>query len=276
MKHVYLLGWPLGHSLSPVMQNAAFQALGLDWQYGLLEAPPEDLPEAVARLRRADVAGANATIPHKQAVIPLIDALSERAARVGAVNTIVKRDGRLTGENTDVDGVIRVLKDSQVGLRGARVVVLGAGGAARAVAFALAESAASITLFNRTASRAVALAADVTRAYRRLEVQVNDLAKIEAADLIVNATSVGMVPNIEASPMPPGAEFRPGVVAFDLVYRPLKTRFLREAEQSGARTVDGLALLVHQGAAAFKLWTGLDAPLEVMFDAASRAERAGS
>ncbi len=272
MMRVFLLGNPLGHSLSPVMHNAAFRALGLDWRYELLETPLEGLPEAFETLRRDDVAGANVTIPHKQSVIQFIDDLANGAGRIGAVNTIVKREGRLVGENTDLYGIIRVLQDEGVNLIGARVTVLGAGGAARALVFALAQQhVASIVIFNRTVQRAQALASDLRHLDAALDVSINAPSRLKEASLIVNATSVGMSPKSDETPMPSGTEFPPGAVAFDLVYRPLKTRFLTDAERSGLKTIDGLSLLVHQGAAAFKMWTGLDAPVQVMFDAVRTA-----
>ncbi len=271
MKRVFLLGDPVAHSISPGMHNAAFRALGLDWEYQLLPTPVELLPHAVERLRDDDCAGANVTIPHKVAILAHLDAISDRARRLGAANTIVKRRGALIGDNTDTEGFLRPLIDSGIDLVGARTVILGAGGAARAVAFALADSGvSSIVLINRTASRARALSEDISR-YFRVHITVGDLAQINRAQLIVNATSVGMAPLAHASPLPPGANIPAGAVAYDLVYRPRHTLFLQQAERAGARTIDGLGMLVRQGAASLELWTGATAPVETMLNAAGQA-----
>lgn len=272
MKCVFLLGDPVGHSLSPVMQNAAFRACGFDWQYELLETPHAQLGETVARLRKADCAGANVTVPHKEAVLEFIDDLSEQARKIGAVNTIVNRDGKLLGENTDVYGLVQALREASVELSGIRAVVLGAGGAARAATFALAENgASSITVMNRTEGRARKLASDLRDFYPNLNVDVGAIAAFATADLIVNATSVGMSPNENESPM--RWSFPRGVAAIDLVYRPLQTRFLREAERAGARPIGGVSMLVHQGAVAFQLWTRRDAPVELMMNETVQALR---
>lgn len=272
MKRVFLLGDPLGHSLSPAMQNAALRASRLDWQYELLETPRDRLGDAVARLRADDCAGANVTIPYKEVVLGWLDGLSENARQMGAVNTIVKREGKLIGENTDGYGFVHSLRDARIDGRGARVVILGAGGAARAVAFALAAAgAAKITLVNRTAARAATLADALRQDYPNLALAVNRYAALDDATLIVNATPLGMPPREDASPMP--TAFPRGAVAFDLVYRPLQTPFRRDAERAGARTMGGIEMLVHQGAAAFKLWTGRDAPVDVMVEAAEAALR---
>jgi shikimate dehydrogenase len=271
MKRVFLLGHPIAHSLSPAMHNTAFRALDLDWRYELLETPREKLPEVLTRLRADDCVGANVTVPHKEAIIHFLDDLGESARKIGAVNTIVKRDGKLIGENTDVYGFAQALRDARVNPRDARVVILGAGGAARAATFALGEGcAASIVILNRTAPRAAMLADTLRQHFPQLALAVNAIDALDDADIIANATSVGMSPRINESPMPYGCAFPRGAVAFDLVYRPTQTQFLRDAERAGARTIGGLGMLVHQGAAAFKLWTGHDAPAEVMFKAAQR------
>jgi shikimate dehydrogenase len=188
------------------------------------------------------------------------------------VNTIVKRNGRLIGENTDAEGFLQVLADAKILLKDCRVAILGAGGAARAVAFALAQAGAhSITLFNRTAARAVALATLVHTHFPDVELTVNQLHELEHASIVVNATSLGMAPNVNASPWPRGAAFPSGAVAYDLVYRPRRTRFMIDAEQAGAKAIDGLGMLVQQGAAAFRLWTQCDPPIQIMFRAAAQA-----
>lgn len=252
------------------MHNAAFRAVKMDWRYELLETPGEVLPRAVARLRREDCAGANVTVPHKEAIVPWLDEVGERARTIGAVNTIVNRRGELIGENTDGDGFLQALREAQVDLRNAHVVILGAGGAARAAAVVAAESgAARIVILNRTPARAESLARFLRERFSNVTIDVNARDLLKSANLVVNATPVGLSPRVNESPMP-GA-FPHGAVAFDLVYRPAQTRFLRDAASAGARTIGGLGMLVHQGAAAFKLWTGRDAPIEVMFQAARQA-----
>ncbi|MBI5304262.1 MAG: shikimate dehydrogenase [Chloroflexi bacterium] len=274
MKRVFLIGYPVKHSLSPAMQNAAFRALNLDWEYGLLETPRDQLGEVVARIRLDDCTGANVTVPHKEAVMPYLDDIADHARHVGAVNTIIKRDGKLIGDNTDVYGIVQTLTQALVKMRGARVAILGAGGAAHAAAFALAESgAAHIVIVNRTHTRAAMLAERVRGEFPRVTVTANETESLARAQIIINATPVGMTPREGESPMT--YAFPRHAVAFDLVYRPLQTRFLREAELAGARAIGGLGMLVHQGVEAFKLWTGYRVPDQIMLDAAmAELERA--
>lgn len=272
MRHVFLIGHPLGHSVSPAMQNAALRASGLAWQYELLETPRAQLPTVVARLRADDCAGANVTIPHKEAIVDFLDDVTPTARRIGAVNTIIKRDGKLIGENTDAYGVLQTLRDAQIELRDARVVVLGAGGAARAAVFALADvGVASIAIINRTAARAHALADALRQHFPALALTVNQHEAISHAHIVINATSVGMSPHVNESPLPPQITLPRDAIVFDMVYRPRETRLLREATRAGARPLSGLGMLAHQGAAAFALWTGRTAPLAVMFEMARRA-----
>lgn len=274
MKRVFLIGYPIAHSLSPALHNAAFRACALDWQYELLETPRDKLAEAVTRLRAADCAGANVTIPHKEAILELLDAVGEDVRKISAVNTIVKRADKLIGKNTDAYGFLQALRDAHVELHGRRVVVFGAGGAARAAAFALAGAGvASLSIFNRTALRAATLADFLQTYFPNLALNVNYAEALRSANLIVNATAVGMSPRENESPMPLGCTLPRDAIAFDLVYRPAQTKFLRDAEQAGAQVLGGLGMLVHQGASAFKLWTEHDAPVDVMFNAAREALR---
>ena len=274
MKYIFLLGDPIAHSLSPIMHNAALCALGLEgWRYELLQVPSDALPTAVARLRQEDCIGANVTIPHKEAVVEWLDELGASARRIGAVNTVVKRNGKLIGENTDGYGALQALSEAGFHPHGARAVILGAGGAARAVAFALAQvGARRLTILNRTPARAEALAESLRQQFPRLALAALPrlTEALGAADLVVNATAVGTAPNVNESPLPAGCTVPRGAVAFDLVYRPAQTRFLRDAAAAGARTVGGLGMLVHQGAAALRLWMG-QAPLAVMLDAVRQA-----
>lgn len=281
-RRIALLGHPVAHSISPRFQQAALDALGIDARYEAWDVPPADLPIALERLRSADLLGANVTVPHKEAVFRLVDRLDPLAERVGAVNTIVRRDGQLHATNTDVAGILAALAD--VPLRGTSVLLLGAGGAARAVVVAMHQGGvARLTIANRTLDRARALAALAPGVEVRVcPLDPTDGALREAmagAGLVIQSTSVGMLhgPDEAGSPVP-AAWFRPGQVAFDLVYNPERTPFLHAAEAAGARPLGGLAMLVHQGAEAFRLWTGTEPPLEVMFEAARAAmkERAST
>jgi shikimate dehydrogenase len=253
-----IIGRPVAHSLSPAMHNAAFAALGLNKAYLPFEV--EDVAGAMTGLRALGIRGASVTIPHKQAVLPHLDEIDPVAAKIGAVNTLVWNEGRLRGLNTDWLGANRALAE-KLELEGSRVLILGAGGSARAIGFGLLEAGAKITLASRTPERGQPLA-------RALGCPWLPLAEAGShrADALVNATSVGMAPLAEA--MPIGRETLASfTVVMDIVYAPLATRLLQEARAAGCRTVDGLAMLLYQGAAQFELWTGRPAPLEVMREA---------
>ena len=273
MKLLYLLGYPVAHSLSPAMQNAALRALGLGYEYRLMPVPPTELAAKVEEMRDISVAGFNVTIPHKVAIIPHLDELDETASSVGAVNTVVNMGGRLRGYNTDSVASTRVLLEAYGSLGGCRAVILGAGGAARAVACGLAPHAESITILARDAVKAEMLAQQIRR-QKGCEIQGGGLADaakaINNADLLVNATPIGMHPGVDATPIE-AKLIKRGLLVFDLVYNPEKTRLLGDAEAAGARTVGGLRMLVYQGAEAFNLWTGRQAPVELMIGAASAA-----
>jgi shikimate dehydrogenase len=275
---IALLGHPVAHSISPRFQQAALDALGLDVRYEAWDTPPADLPIAVERLRSGSVLGANVTVPHKVEVLRLIDWPDAIAERVGAANTIVRRDSQLYATNTDVAGVLRALGDAGVDLEGRDVVLLGAGGAARAVMVALRTAgAAHVTIANRSEDRARSLAS-LTGGGLGVDVCPLDASApalveaMERASAVIHSTTLGMRhgPNEQATPVPAGL-FHPGQVAFDLVYVPERTPFLAAAERGGAQPLGGLAMLVHQGAAAFERWTGQEAPLDVMFEAARAA-----
>lgn len=273
-----ILGYPLTHSASPVMQQAALDHHGLEMRYSAWPTESDALAAAVGRLRWDGYVGANVTIPHKERVIELLDECGRLAREVGAVNTIVKEDGRLLGHNTDVSGFLRALKE-QGGFdpSGASVILLGAGGAARAAALALAEEGvASLTIANRTLGRAGSLADELrgrVAAVAPAPLQNAALAgALDGADLIVNATSVGMDRSGDRGKSPLPASMIPSdALVYDMVYVPAQTPLLAEARKAGARTLGGLWMLVYQGAASFELWTGLEAPVQVMARAAERA-----
>jgi shikimate dehydrogenase len=245
------------------MHNAAFRALGLDAVYLAFDVPPADLPCAVAGLRALRARHFAVSIPHKQAVMAHLDAVDDTARRIGAVNTAVLRDGRLVGSNTDWIGAVRAL-ERETDLAGRRAVVLGAGGTARAVVFALRERGARVAVLNRTLERAAALARELGAESAG---ELRDLAATPH-DVLVNTTSVGL--RSDDSPVAPEA-LRAGSVVLDAVYDPERTRLLRDAEARGARIVPGKWMLVHQAAAQLELWSGLRAPIDLMaaaFDAA--------
>jgi shikimate dehydrogenase len=270
MQRVFLIGYPVGHSISPVMQNAGFRSIGLDWNYELLETAPNELGRTVARLRAHDCVGANVTIPHKQAIVKWLDGVTARAHAINAVNTVIKKDGKLIGDNTDGYGFAVSLSDARVDPRDRRIAIFGAGGAARAAAVTVAGAGAKqVTILNRSKPRAEALADFLRANFPAVAVEVNDERALPAAHLIVNATPVGMWPHKDESPM--WSPFPADAAVIDLVYRPLETRFLRDAARAGAQTIGGIGMLVYQGAAAFELWTGRGAPVDLMRQVARHA-----
>jgi len=257
-----ILGRPVTHSLSPAMHNAAFGKLGINAVY--VPFPVTDLSFAVAGIRGLAIGGASVTIPFKEEIIPLLDELDPLASRMGAVNTVVNRDGRLIGYNTDWIGAVAALK-GQTAIAGEHVLLLGAGGAARAIAFGILENGGKVTITDLDAPRAETLA-------RELAVEAISLRALGScpAAILINATPVGMAPDLEGLPLEPALLSRFTLV-MDIVYRPLLTRLLREARAHGARTIDGLQMLIHQATAQFELWTGQTAPLETMSRAAYAA-----
>lgn len=266
-RFVGILGWPLDHTLSPVIHNAAFRSAGLDWVYLSWPVPPDSLEAAVMGLRALGATGANVTMPHKQPVIDLLDELSDEAGELGAVNTIHRRGERLVGHNTDVSGFREfIVQDAGVVAAGRSVVVMGAGGAARAVVKTLASLGAHEILIGardrkrgeevaQIGGRAAAVAGDVGGAIAR-------------ADIVINATPLGM--DGTSDPVP-GTSFRPGQTIVDLVYSPPTTPLMRRARSEGAEVWGGLGMLVRQAAESFLIWTGRQPSLETMSAAAVRA-----
>jgi shikimate dehydrogenase len=254
-----IIGNPVDHSLSPAMHNAGFAALAENKVY--LPFPVRDIQTALAGLKALDIKGVSVTIPHKEAVIPYLDRIDPVALSIGAVNTIdIRTEGGekvLYGSNTDWLGANRALA-GKMELLGARVVVLGAGGSARAIGFGLKEAGAEVVLCSRTESKGRALASELGCPW----IPIADVARLRG-DALVNATSVGMAPGEDVSPLP-AATLKSFRVVMDIVYAPLQTRLLQEAEQAGCRTVSGLEMLLYQGVAQFELWTGHAAPIAVM------------
>jgi shikimate dehydrogenase len=254
-----IIGWPVEHSLSPAMHNAAFAALGLNWIYVAFPVPPGRAEEAIAGLAAAGCAGLNATIPHKAAALRAASSASQAAAEIGAANTLVPDgEGGFRADNTDAAGFLRALDEAApLDLAGADALVLGAGGAARAVVHALRSRGARVRVANRTPARAAELGDPVPFVPQALEVVAGQ------AVLVVNATSLGLRGD-EPPPELPLAALGPGQVVADVVYRPGGTPWLAAAAGRGARTVDGLGMLLHQGAAAFAQWTGREPSIAAM------------
>jgi shikimate dehydrogenase len=262
-----LLGYPLSHSLSPAMHNAALEAAGLsDWRYAAMPVEPGRLAEAVATIRDQCYAGANVTVPYKEAVLPFLDGLTPVAEIIGAVNTFVKREGALMGHNTDAAGLLADLRTHQVHFRNRPVLILGAGGAARAAVAACGVMRAQIRLVARRRQQAEALQTIAP-------IQIFDwtppgfLQASEGCALILNSTPVGMAPSAvrtQASPWPEGIPFPADAFMYDLVYNPAETQLVKQARAAGLRAATGLGMLVEQGALAFELWTGKTAPRPLM------------
>jgi len=249
---------PAGHTRSPAMHNAAYAHLDLDARYAVWDVPPAGLAAKIDRLRAEGIRQLSVSIPHKEAVMELIDEVEPTAARIGAVNTIVRRGNRLVGSNTDCPGALRALERAG-DMNGRRAVVLGAGGAARGVVFGLVEAGAQVTVLNRTVSRAEALAAELGAAAGPMDA----LADLDH-DVLVNTTSVGL--RSDDSPVP-ASSLRAGSIVMDAVYDPPMTRLLRDAEAAGATIVGGKWMLVYQGALQLEAWADVEAPIDVMSDA---------
>ena len=269
-----VIGYPVEHSSSPAMHNAALARTELDFAYLPFAVPPDRVPEVPVAMRALGIRGLNVTVPHKVAVMEGLDEISEEARAIGAVNTIANRDGHLTGYNTDAEGVIASLRaDGGLDVLPEAVALLGAGGAARAILYALLQAGEvkEISLLNRTLEKAEALAADLDPDSRRVRVGTPGMgAAVRDAGLLINATSVGMHPGAAASPLPDPSVLHDRLTVLDIVYKPRRTRLLAQAEEAGAATVDGLGMLVHQGARAFEIWTGVAPPVEEMKQALLR------
>jgi shikimate dehydrogenase len=265
-----LIGDPVEHTMSPAMHNTAFEEQGLDCIYLPFHVKAHELAEAVSGLRALNVRGFNVTIPHKVSIIPMLDEVDPIAGKIGAVNTVVNDDGKLTGYNTDSSGFLRALLEQGIEPAGKNIVILGAGGASRAISYILSDNDARLTVLNRRQELdwAFELAGrinrDLGKEIRVLELTVENLSDaLTKSDILVNATSVGMTPDDNSSPVPAGL-LKSGLTVFDIVYNPVRTRLLTEAAASGARTVGGVDMLAWQGALAFEKWTGRSAPIDLM------------
>jgi shikimate dehydrogenase len=273
-KFIILLGDPLGHSISPPMHNRVFEKLGLDYCYVPVQVTSDNLKSVFAGLTKMNVAGFNITIPHKMRIIDHLDALDPLAATIGAVNTICVKEGKTIGYNTDGEGFIQSLEnEGKISVRDKRIFLLGCGGAARAIAMTLAfRGAGEIFICNRTLAKAEALVMEINKKIRNCAKAVQALPEhqtetIKFSDILINGTSLGMHPRKEELPIDEECLLEHLVVA-DIVYNPHTTRILALAQSKGCRIVHGLGMLIHQGAAGFKLWTGIDPLIPEMTETA--------
>lgn len=267
-----LLCWPVGHSLSPVMHNTAFEALGMDWVYLPLPVEPEHLEDGIRGLRSMGFAGCNISFPFKTRVIPLLDEVDEFASLMNAVNTIKVQDGKLCGSNTDCFGFVRSLEEQNIDPEGMRILFVGAGGAARASLFGLSRyHVESIAILDVALSQAESLVRDLSAVYPDgvlsydLMTPENLRKHSEGRDLVVNATPLGMHPKADATPWPEEVPLPKDAVFFDVIYNPPETKFLARAREEGHKTISGLGMLVHQGAVSFETWTGVKPPVDLMY-----------
>ena len=263
-----VIGDPIDHTLSPVMHNAAFKHLKLDFVFLAFRVKASELGDAICGMRGLGVHGLNVTMPHKDAVVEYLDEVDSTAKFLGSVNTVLNRDGRLLGFNTDGTGALKALRENGASPDGKKVLLLGAGGAAKAIAYALAKEAGELRVLNRSSEKAEELAGLLSRTFGKKVVggALSSSAvqrSLRDSDVLVNATSVGMDPNAKQSLVSP-QWLRPDLCVMDIVYSPVETELLKEAKAAGARVIGGAEMLLYQGAASFEVWTGVSAPVEVM------------
>ena len=273
-KKVGLICWPVGHSLSPIMHNTAFEQLGMDWIYLPLGTRPGDLEAAINGLKALSFEGCNVSVPYKTEVIQYLDEVEDTARKMNAINTIKNIDGKLIGMNTDAPGFIQHLTSEGVNPEGFKVLMIGAGGAARAALFGLSQFEINhITVMDTVESQAASLIHDLGAVYppnvveflTPSEENFKNLSR-NGLDLVVNATPVGMSPKVEASPWPDTVDLPDGAAFFDIVYNPQMTKFLTRAKAEGHKAITGLGMLVYQGAICFEIWTGVTPPVDLMFE----------
>ncbi|MDD4833479.1 MAG: shikimate dehydrogenase [Lutispora sp.] len=275
-KLIGLLGYPLGHSISPAMQNAAFQSQEINNLYIPIEVKAEDLETVVKAMPKMNFSGFNVTIPYKIEIIKYLDEIDSLAKSIGAVNTVLIEDGKLKGYNTDGIGFLRSF-EAGLGLRaeGKKIFILGSGGASRAISMTLAMNKVNkLYICNRTYEKAAALVVDINSQFGNSSIAVpmvyeNMAEALKEADIFINTTNVGTYPNADEMSIDKGL-LHSNLIVCDVVYNPKKTKLLQEAEKIGCKTLSGLGMLVYQGAQAFEIWTGVEAPVDVMFDATSQ------
>jgi len=267
-----IIGDPVEHSLSPVMHNAAFKELGLNLVYVAFTVTTRELKDAVLGARSLGLRGLNVTMPHKNAVMAFLDETDSTAQSIGAVNTVLNNNGRLIGYNTDGNGAMIALQENGVYPEEKKMLLLGAGGAAKAIAYQAAQDVEELVILNRTAEKAKKLA-EVLRKEFDKKVKGGTLSsevleeELETTDILVNATAVGMHPDVDSSPVPSDL-LRSDLCVMDIIYNPLDTKLLKDAKAAGAKVVSGIEMLIYQGAVAFEIWTNCPAPVEVMRKAA--------
>jgi len=263
-----IIGDPVEHSLSPAMHNAAFQELNLDFVYVAFRVRKNELKEAIVGAKSLDIRGLNVTMPHKSAVMKYLDEIDPTARSIGAVNTILNDKGRLIGYDTDGIGALKALKENGISLNGKKLLLLGAGGAGKAIAFHAAQEVEELKILNRTAQKAKDLAKVLRKKFGK-KIDGTSLSartikrELEDADIVVNATSVGMRPKDDQSLIDPGW-LRPNLCVMDIVYNPIETKLAKDAKFVGAKVVSGVEMLVYQGAASFEIWIDRSAPVKVM------------
>lgn len=259
-KIIALLGWPVSHTLSPAMHNAAFEAMGLDYCYVALPVRPDMLRDAIAGMRALNLAGLNVTVPHKENVMPLLDEISNEASFIGAVNTVIKTEsGRLIGHNTDGRGFMKALEEDGIDPSNKLVLIIGTGGGARAISYYLADKSSELMMFDVDMKKAERLVSDLSINHKNIK-HLKSLGEAESPELIINATPLGLK---ETDPLPlDEAMLKPGVIVGDLIYK--ETRLQRECRSRGIKTFHGLGMLLWQGVFASELWTGQRPPHDVM------------
>jgi len=268
MKRYAVLGHPIGHSLSPLMHNTAFKLLGLDCIYELIDIDPANLEKEIDKFKSNEWGGFNVTVPHKEAIIPLLDEIDSEAQRIGAVNTVVIQNNKMKGYNTDIIGVKKTLENYAGKIDDNNCVIIGSGGAARSVVYVLTHNfkPSMITFIALYPEQAFSLAEHFKEKPVWFKVVSTEDKSIENiiknSKLIVNASPVGMYPKVDESPVPDCTWFSRDQVVFDLVYRPLETKLLKDAKSQGAITIGGLEMFIQQGASAFKIWTQMDMPID--------------
>lgn len=263
---VGLIGHPVEHSFSPPMHNAAFEKLGMDYAYVAFDVDPNNLGSAIEGAKSLNIKGFNVTIPHKIEVMQFLDEIDEVAGLIGAVNTIDFKN--MKGYNTDGIGAVRAIEEV-ISIKDKNVVIAGAGGASRAISFYLAKYGAdSITILNRNVDRAISLAGDVLDSGLIADVQADSISEINNylgdADILVDTTPMGMHPHVDDEPIARAEDMHEDLVVFDAVYNPNETVLIKEAIKAGAKPVYGIKMLLYQGAESFKIWTGVDAPVDEM------------
>ncbi len=265
-----IIGDPVEHSLSPIMHNAAFEEIGLNLVYTAFKVNARNLKTAILGAKSLDILGLNITMPHKNTVIKYLDELDPVAQAINAVNTVVNQQGKLIGYNTDGSGIMKALKENRVYPLDKKLVLLGAGGAAKAIAYQVSQEVKELVILNRTLEKAKTLAEMLKNSKIKIKSQtlsLNTLKKeLSNADILINATSVGMNPDINRSPVP-SEYLHSDLSVMDIIYNPIKTKLIEDAETVGAKIVSGIDMLIYQGAVSFEIWTSSPAPIDIMKNA---------